>query len=121
VDTVQISFQVEQAVRGVRAGQVLTIQEWSGLWTSRERYRVGQRMLLVRYPPSKLGLTSPVGGAEGRFAVDKDSSVVLSPLQQQWLNPTRRSHRQQRRIQHVRFWSHQCRILDARYQIAKHV
>jgi hypothetical protein len=86
VDTVEISFQVERAVRGVRAGQVLTIQEWAGLWVGSERYRVGQRMLLVLYSPSKLGLTSPVGGAEGRFLVDKSATVALSPLQQQWLN-----------------------------------
>jgi hypothetical protein len=86
VDTVQISFQVEQSVRGARSGQILTIREWAGLWVGSERYRVGQRMLLVLYPPSKLGLTSPVGGTDGRFLIDKDAGVVLSPLQQQWLN-----------------------------------
>lgn len=90
VDTVQVSFQVEQGVRGVRSGQTLAIQEWSGLWVGSERYRAGERMLLVLYPPSKLGLTSPVGGADGRFVVDKDAGILLSPTQQQWLrsNPT---------------------------------
>jgi hypothetical protein len=86
VRTVEITFQVEQAIRGTRAGETLTIREWPGLWRGEERYRVGQRMLLVLYPPSKVGLTSPVGGAAGRFAVDRSGRVVLSPIQQQWLN-----------------------------------
>src|SRR5215471_16714420 len=32
VATVQITFHVEQAMRGARAGQMLTIREWAGLW-----------------------------------------------------------------------------------------
>ena len=65
VATVQITFHVEQAMRGARAGQMLTIREWAGLWESGERYRPGERVLLFLYPPSKLGLTSPVGGPAG--------------------------------------------------------
>ena len=38
VATVQITFRVEQAMRGTRAGQILTIREWAGLWNSGERY-----------------------------------------------------------------------------------
>src|SRR5205823_9921449 len=30
----QVSFRVDQAIRGVRAGESLTIREWSGLWDS---------------------------------------------------------------------------------------
>jgi len=74
---VQISFRVERAVRGVRAGQVLTIREWAGLWNSGDRYRSGERLLLFLYPPGKLGLTSPVGGPMGRFSVDSKGNVVL--------------------------------------------
>jgi hypothetical protein len=77
VATVRITFWVERAVRGVRAGQVLVIREWAGLWESGERYRTGERVLLFLYHPSKLGLTSPVGGPLGRFAVDHDGQVVL--------------------------------------------
>ncbi len=75
--TVQISFRVEQAIRGTRRGQILKIQEWAGLWNSGERYRPGQRLLLFFYSPSKLGLTSPVGGPLGRFAVDSKGDVLL--------------------------------------------
>jgi hypothetical protein len=77
VATVQITFRVEQAIRGTRAGQVLTIREWAGLWISGERYRPGERLLLFLYSPSQLGLTSPVGGPLGRFAVDSGGNAVI--------------------------------------------
>ena len=81
VATMVINFHVDQAMRGVRAGQTLAIREWAGLWQSGERYRPGERVLLFLYPPSKLGLTSPVGGPAGRFRIDPDGKVVLSPQQ----------------------------------------
>lgn len=74
---VQITFRVEQAIRGVRTGQVLNIREWAGLWNSGERYRSGERLLLFLYTPSKLGLTSPVGGPLGRFAVDSSGNAIF--------------------------------------------
>ena len=46
VATVQVTFHVDQAMRGARAGQMLTIREWAGLWQSGERYRPGERVLL---------------------------------------------------------------------------
>lgn len=74
---VQITFRVEQAIRGVRNGEVLSIREWAGLWSSGDRYRIGERLLLFLYSSSKLGLTSPVGGPMGRFAVDSGGNVIL--------------------------------------------
>jgi hypothetical protein len=53
------------------------------LWTRGERYRVGQRLMLFLYAPSALGLTSPVGGRAGEFALDRDGRIVLSATQQQ--------------------------------------
>ena len=79
VATVLINFHVDQAMRGVRTGQTLAIREWAGLWESGERYRPGERVMLFLYPPSKLGLTSPVGGPMGRFKIDPDGRVVLGP------------------------------------------
>jgi hypothetical protein len=72
-----ITFQVEHAIRGTSTGQSLTIREWAGLWTNGERYRVGQRVLLFLYSPSKLGLTSPVAGGMGRFAMDSQGQIVM--------------------------------------------
>ncbi len=77
VATIRITFRVEQAIRGVRTGQMLVIREWAGLWESGQRYRRGERVLLFLYRPSKLGLTSPVGGLLGRFAIDSNGQVVL--------------------------------------------
>ena len=74
---VQITFRIEQAIRGVRNGEVLSIREWAGLWSSGDRYRIGEWFLLFLYSPSKLGLTSPVGGPMGRFAVDSGGNVIL--------------------------------------------
>jgi len=79
VATIQITFHVDQGLRGVRTGQTLVIREWAGLWESVERYRPGERVLLFLYPPSKLGLTSPVQGAMGRFQIGPDGQIVLGP------------------------------------------
>jgi hypothetical protein len=77
VATMRIRFQVEQGLRGVRSRSVLTIRQWAGLWDAGERYRTGERLLLFLYRPSKLGLTSPVGGARGRFTLDRNGQVLL--------------------------------------------
>src|SRR5438105_6929599 len=77
LETMEITFRVEQGVRGVQRGQTLTIREWAGLWAAGERYQPGQRVFLFLYPPSRLGLTSPVGGPQGRFAVDAQGRVLL--------------------------------------------
>ena len=79
--TTQITFRVESAIRGVRRGQTVTIKEWGGLWNNGERYVTGERVLLFLYPKSKLGLTSPVGGKLGRYAVDPAGRVLIGSPQ----------------------------------------
>jgi hypothetical protein len=79
--TVAITFHVETAIRGAFAGKSLTITQWIGLWSSGQRYRVGERLLLFLYPRSRVGLTSCVAAGIGRFAVDSSGSVWLSPQQ----------------------------------------
>jgi hypothetical protein len=71
METVEITFRVDDAFRGVKPGRSLTIREWVGLWLAGERYHAGERVVLFLYPLSKLGLTSPVGGRFGRFDVDE--------------------------------------------------
>lgn len=78
VATVRVTFRIEQAILGVHTGQLLTITEWAGLWNSGERYRPGERVLLFLYPPSRLGLTSPVGGTQGRFSVSRSGQIILN-------------------------------------------
>lgn len=78
VETVRITFHVDNAIRGATPGQSLTISQWIGLWSGSQRYRVGERVLLFLYPPSKLGLTSCVAGGIGRFTIDRWGRVLLS-------------------------------------------
>jgi len=81
LDTVAITFHVDNAIRGTTPGESLTITQWMGLWSSGQRYRVGERVLLFLYPPSKLGLTSCVDASLGRFRVDATGRVLLSTQQ----------------------------------------
>lgn len=85
VATMRITFRVDQAVRGVRTRETLMIREWEGLWNAGERYYVGERVVLALYPPSKLGLTSPVGAGLGRFPLDHNGQLAPRPEQAQAL------------------------------------
>jgi hypothetical protein len=78
VETVAITFLIENAIRGATPGEELTISQWIGLWSGGQRYRVGERVLLFLYPTSKLGLTSCVAGRMGRFTIDPWGRVLLS-------------------------------------------
>ena len=78
LETVAVTFHVERALRGVTPGQDLTISQWIGVWSSGQHYRIGERLLLFLYPPSRLGLTSSVAGPVGRFALDSGGGVLLS-------------------------------------------
>lgn len=76
-DAVAVTFHVDKGIRGTKTGQTLTIREWAGLWNSGERYRPGEHVFLFLYPPSRLGLTSPVSGNSGRLAIDSGNRVIL--------------------------------------------
>lgn len=89
VATVQITFRVDQAVRGVSSRQILTIREWAGLWDSGDRYRRGEQVLLFLYQPSSLGLTSPVNGNYGRFKLDSSGRIMLNAARLQALQINR--------------------------------
>ena len=74
--TVQLSFHVDEAIAGVERGQVLTIHEWAGAWSRQRPMSKGQHFLMFLYPPSRLGLTSPVGGSLGEVALDASGQNV---------------------------------------------
>jgi hypothetical protein len=72
VVAIPLRFRVDTAIAGVQAGQVLTIYEWAGYeWAAAESMhppmQPGEHLLLLLYPRSRLGLTSPVGGAQGQI------------------------------------------------------
>jgi hypothetical protein len=76
VALVMIKFRVDRAIAGVRPGQVLTVREWAGAWPLHRAMRGGQRLLIFLYPPSRLGLTSPVGGPLGQLVLDSRGEIV---------------------------------------------
>jgi hypothetical protein len=74
---VQLRFRVDQAIAGVEQGQILTIHEWAGAASMHRPMRSGQHILIFLYPPSRLGLTSPVGGSLGQVALDPSGKNVV--------------------------------------------
>ena len=78
---VQLSFHVDEAIAGVERGQVLTIHEWAGAWSRQRPMSKGQHFLIFLYPPSRLGLTSPVGGSLGQVALDASGQNVSNHAQ----------------------------------------
>ncbi|MFZ3264355.1 MAG: hypothetical protein WA172_10170 [Terriglobales bacterium] len=70
VPVIELTFRVERPIAGVEMGQVLTIHEWTGAWSLQRPMRRGQHILIFLYPPSRLGLTSPVGGWRGQIELD---------------------------------------------------
>ena len=70
---------MDQAIRGCTAGTPYILREWAGLWAGdSQRYRVGQRLLMLLHAPSAAGMSSPVGGLDGAIPI-RQSSVALAP------------------------------------------
>jgi len=82
VPAIQIKLRVDRAIAGVKAGEVLTIREWAGAWSMHRPMRAGQHVLLLLYPPSSLGLTSPVSGARSQIALDASGTRLAAPLKE---------------------------------------
>jgi hypothetical protein len=76
--SVQLRFRVDQAIAGVEQGQILTIHEWAGAASMYRPLHSGQHILIFLYPPSRLGLTSPVGGSLGQVALDPSGKNVAA-------------------------------------------
>ncbi len=67
---VEVEFRVDQAIRGCTAGTPYILREWAGLWAGdSQRYRVGQRLLMLLHAPSAAGMSSPVGGLDGAIPI----------------------------------------------------
>jgi hypothetical protein len=76
--SLELIFRVDEPIAGVERGQILTIHEWTGAWSMHRPMNRGQRILLFLYPPSRLGLTSPVGGSLGQIALDLTGKIISS-------------------------------------------
>ncbi|MGH9523217.1 MAG: hypothetical protein ACRD3E_11870 [Terriglobales bacterium] len=74
----RVTLRVEDGVRGVASGEVLTIRQWNA---AADEYRIGESLVLfLHLPSSQLGLTSPVGGRAGHRRVDEVSPQFLDAL-----------------------------------------
>ncbi len=68
--TVEIAFRIDQPIHGCDGQSTYTLREWAGLWTGgTQRYKPGQRLLILLHAPSASGLSSPVGGQGGVIPV----------------------------------------------------
>jgi hypothetical protein len=76
VPEIRTTFYVSRAVCGTRARQNVIVREFLPTMEL-PPYRRGQKVFLFLYPDSGTGLTSPVGGTVGRFAVDQHGNVLL--------------------------------------------
>jgi hypothetical protein len=73
----ELHFRIDRPIAGVTSGQILTIHEWAGASSRQPALRSGDRVLLFLYPPSRLGLTSPVGGQQGQIRLDSTGENIL--------------------------------------------
>jgi hypothetical protein len=63
---VDVRFRIDDAVRGCPKTGFYVLREWAGLWTGEpERYRIGQRRLMLLAARGPSGMSSPVGGMDG--------------------------------------------------------
>jgi hypothetical protein len=80
IPAIQLSFRVDRPIAGVDPGQILTIHEWTGAYVLHRPMRSGQHILIFLYRPSRLGLTSPVGGSLGQILLDSTGINVSSSI-----------------------------------------
>jgi hypothetical protein len=88
-DFLELRFRIDRPIAGVESGQILTIREWTGASSRQPALRSGERVLLFLYPPSRLGLTSPVGGPQGQIRLDSTGEKVAGHAPSSWLKSQR--------------------------------
>ena len=76
------TFRVEVPIRGVTPGS-LKIKQLGGvtdkgttILAHMRYFTEGERVLVMLYPPSELGFTSPIGMGQGAWSVSDDNNVL---------------------------------------------
>ena len=78
---VEVVFSVDQGLRGASTGSRYVLREWGGLWQGNDdRYRVGQRLLMLLHAPHAGGLSSPVGGMDGAIPIRPGADSAAESL-----------------------------------------
>jgi hypothetical protein len=74
---VEVEFRVDQAIRGCSVGTPYVLREWAGLWAgTSQRYRVGQRLLMLLHAPGAAGMSSPVSGLDGAIPIRQGGAAA---------------------------------------------
>lgn len=90
---VEVEFAVDQGLRGAVTGSHYVLREWGGLWEGDdERYRAGERRLMLLHAPGAGGLSSPVGGMDGAIPIRPGANAAAEPLVDLRWVATRVSH-----------------------------
>lgn len=75
---IEVDFGVDQGIRGCVSGGTYTLREWAGLWAgSPDRYKVGQRLLMMLRAPGASGMSSPIGGMDGAIPIRGGGAASL--------------------------------------------
>lgn len=76
--SLQVRFRIDEPIAGTaeNPGEIFTIHEWSGAWSLHRPLQSGQHVLILLYPVSRLGFSSPVGGAQGVVVLDPSEKYV---------------------------------------------
>lgn len=81
---VEYTFEVRQGIKGVRTGQKIVFRQigsgGSGGIAGIPQYQKGQEILLFLHADSDLGLTSPVGLAQGLFRLEKTQDAEIAAI-----------------------------------------
>ena len=75
---VEVRFRVEEPVKGCSKVGAYVLREWAGRWVGRaDRYRVGQRYLMMLTARGPLGMSAPVFGGDGAIPLGRS---VAGPI-----------------------------------------
>ena len=76
---VDVRFRIDQALRGCPASGAYVLREWAGLWAGKpDRYRVGQRRLMLLSTRGQAGMNSPIGGLDGAIPLVATATEPLA-------------------------------------------
>ncbi len=76
---VDVRFRIDTAVRGCPRTGWYVLREWAGLWMAQpERYRVGQRRLMLLTARGAAGMSSPVGGMDGAIPLVAEGAAPIA-------------------------------------------
>ncbi len=67
---VDVTFKVDEAVKGCGKLGIYVVREWAGLWRDNvNRYRVGERLLMLLSGRGRSGMSAPLDGGTGRIPI----------------------------------------------------